>query len=41
MRRWEFDPSAYVIWALEKLGLVWDVVRIPRERQEKKLVEAA
>jgi stearoyl-CoA desaturase (Delta-9 desaturase) len=41
MRRWEFDPSAYVIWALEKLGLVWDVVRIPRERQEKKLAGAA
>ena len=41
MRRWEFDPSAYVIWVLEKLGLVWDVVRIPRERQEKKLTETA
>jgi len=26
---------------LEKLGLVWDVVRIPRERQEKKLTETA
>ena len=41
LRRWEFDPSAYVIAALEKLGLVWDVVRIPRERQETKLAEAA
>jgi fatty-acid desaturase len=36
LRRWEFDPSAYVITALEKLGLAWDVVRISRERQERK-----
>jgi stearoyl-CoA desaturase (delta-9 desaturase) len=41
MRRWELDPSAYVIAALEKLGLAWDVVRIPRERQATKLAEAA
>jgi stearoyl-CoA desaturase (delta-9 desaturase) len=41
MRRWEFDPSAYVIRALEKAGLAWDVVRIPRERQERKFAEAA
>ena len=41
MRRWEFDPSAYVITGLEKLGLAWDVVRIPRERQERKLVGEA
>lgn len=26
--RWELDPSALVIRALERLGLVWDVVRI-------------
>ena len=37
MRRWEFDPSAYVIGAMEKLGLVWDVVRISPERQATKL----
>jgi len=36
MRRWEFDPSALVIRGLEKLGLVWDVVRIDPERQAKK-----
>jgi stearoyl-CoA desaturase (delta-9 desaturase) len=41
MRRWELDPSAYVIWALEKTGLAWDVVRIPRERQATKYAEAA
>jgi stearoyl-CoA desaturase (delta-9 desaturase) len=28
-----FDPSAKVIWALEKLGLAWDVVRVSPERQ--------
>ena len=36
MRRWEVDPSAAVIWALEKTGLAWDVVRVPRERQARK-----
>src|SRR5215217_3778533 len=41
MRRWELDPSAYIIKALEKAGLAWDVVRIPRERQATKLAEAA
>jgi stearoyl-CoA desaturase (Delta-9 desaturase) len=36
MRPWEIDPSALVIRGLEKLGLVWDVVRVDRERQAKK-----
>jgi len=36
MRRWEIDPSALVIDALEKLGLIWDVVRVDRERQERR-----
>jgi stearoyl-CoA desaturase (delta-9 desaturase) len=36
MRSWEIDPSALVIRALEKLGLVWDVVRIEPERQARK-----
>ena len=35
--RWNFDPSAWVIWALEKTGLAWDVVRIAPERQAAKL----
>ena len=33
LRPWEFDPSALVIDALERLGLAWDVVRVPPERQ--------
>ena len=41
MRRWEIDPSAIVIRSLEKLGLVWDVVRIDPERQAAKANAAA
>jgi stearoyl-CoA desaturase (delta-9 desaturase) len=36
LRRWELDPSAAVIRALERLGLAWDVVRIRPERQAAK-----
>jgi stearoyl-CoA desaturase (delta-9 desaturase) len=35
--RFSVDPSAWVIWALEKTGLAWDVVRISPERQAAKL----
>ena len=38
LRRAEFDPSAVVIRVLERLGLVYDVVRIPVERQLHKAV---
>ena len=31
--RLEIDPGGWVIWTLEKLGLVWNVVRIPVEKQ--------
>src|SRR3954465_7905595 len=37
-RRWEVDPSAIVIWMLEKAGLAWDVVRVAPERQARKLI---
>jgi stearoyl-CoA desaturase (Delta-9 desaturase) len=37
LRRWELDPSAAVISGLERIGLVWDVVRIAPERQARKL----
>jgi stearoyl-CoA desaturase (delta-9 desaturase) len=39
--RRELDPSAGVIRAMEKLGLVWDVVRIAPERQAQKLMVPA
>src|SRR5688572_14847278 len=37
LRRWEVDPSAAFIRLLEWLGLAWDVVRVPPERQAAKL----
>jgi len=36
--RWQLDPSALVIAALEKAGLAWDVVRIEPERQAAKAI---
>jgi stearoyl-CoA desaturase (Delta-9 desaturase) len=32
LRRWQVDPSAALIWLLEKLGLAWDVVRPKPEK---------
>ena len=40
LKRWEVDPSALVIRAMEKVGLAWNVVRIAPERQAQKLVGA-
>jgi stearoyl-CoA desaturase (Delta-9 desaturase) len=36
LRAWELDPSAGVIWVLERFGLVSDVVRIKPERQRER-----
>jgi stearoyl-CoA desaturase (delta-9 desaturase) len=36
LRRFELDPSALVIAALERAGLAWNVVRISPERQAAK-----
>ncbi len=33
LRWWQLDPSAWLITALERAGLVWDVVRVAPERQ--------
>jgi stearoyl-CoA desaturase (Delta-9 desaturase) len=36
LRRGQIDPSALVIRGLERLGLVWNVVRISPERQQSR-----
>jgi stearoyl-CoA desaturase (Delta-9 desaturase) len=33
LRWWQLDPSGWLISALERVGLVWDVVRVTPERQ--------
>jgi stearoyl-CoA desaturase (Delta-9 desaturase) len=42
LRRWErlTDPTGLVIAGLEKLGLVWNVVRVSPERQQAKAIRA-
>ena len=37
LRWWQLDPSAWLITGLERVGLVWDVVRVTPERQLAKL----
>jgi len=39
MGPWQIDPSKLVILALERVGLAWDVVRIPPARLATKAVE--
>jgi len=41
LRRWELDPSALIIRAMERLGLAWNVIRIAPERQQAKLATAS
>jgi stearoyl-CoA desaturase (delta-9 desaturase) len=41
LRRWELDPSALVIRAMERAGLAWNVVRVAPERQAAKLESGA
>lgn len=42
LRRWQVDPAARIIQAMEAVGLAWDVVRVSPERRDRKaLVEAA
>jgi stearoyl-CoA desaturase (delta-9 desaturase) len=37
LRWWQLDPSGWLIAALERAGLVWDVVRITPQRESAKL----
>lgn len=39
-QRW-LDPSGWVIWTLERLGLAWDVKRVSVEKMEAKRVQAS
>jgi stearoyl-CoA desaturase (Delta-9 desaturase) len=41
LERRELDPSWWIIRAMERTGLAWDVVRIAPERQRAKLAGAA
>ena len=41
LRRWELDPSALLIAAMERTGLAWNVIRIAPERQAAKAVGEA
>jgi stearoyl-CoA desaturase (delta-9 desaturase) len=38
--RWQVDPSAGIIWLLERTGLAWDVVRVTPERRATKELTA-
>jgi stearoyl-CoA desaturase (Delta-9 desaturase) len=38
LRRWQVDPSAAMIRAMEMTGLAWDVVRVDQVRRERKSV---
>jgi stearoyl-CoA desaturase (Delta-9 desaturase) len=41
LRWWQLDPSAWLIAALARAGLAWDVVRISDERELDKLAPGA
>ena len=36
LRWWEIDPGGWLIRAMQRLGLVWNVVEISPERQRQK-----
>jgi stearoyl-CoA desaturase (delta-9 desaturase) len=38
---WQFDLSGYIIWTLERLGLVRDVYRVPAASLERRSVAKA
>jgi stearoyl-CoA desaturase (delta-9 desaturase) len=38
LRWWQLDPSAWLIFALARTGLAWDLVRVAPEREQAKAV---
>ena len=38
LQRWQFDPTWWLIWTMEKTGLAWDVQRVSSEEMELKRV---
>jgi stearoyl-CoA desaturase (Delta-9 desaturase) len=41
LRWYELDPSGWIILAMARVGLAWDVVRVTPERERKKLAVSA
>jgi stearoyl-CoA desaturase (delta-9 desaturase) len=41
MRWWELDPSGWLILAMARVGLAWDVVRVSADKQRERLASAA
>ena len=41
LRWWQLDPSGWLILGMERVGLVWDVTRIPKQRELAKMVGAS
>jgi stearoyl-CoA desaturase (delta-9 desaturase) len=41
LRWWQLDPSAWLIAALQRVGLAWDVIQIAPERQRDRSMVAA
>ncbi len=41
LRWWEVDPTAWLIRAMQRLRLAWNVVQISPERQQSKLAKPA
>jgi stearoyl-CoA desaturase (Delta-9 desaturase) len=39
LRRWEIDPTGWVIRGMRRVKLAWDVVEITPERQRQKLAQ--
>jgi stearoyl-CoA desaturase (Delta-9 desaturase) len=39
LRWWQLDPSGWLIVALERLGLVWDVVRVSPARERARIAQ--